>query len=815
MNIHDFRKGVGATLAAYPKSRYLKYLMDLESPDLSSVIMVEIPSFKDPELIPTIKSHLGMAANPDRIRFAVCLQDDDADTIRYLDEMCGKAFVKHYHPEDSPGACAARYECSKLSKGNCDYVLHTDSHMRVARYWDVAMLAILSQCPGKAVLSAYGMDYADYLAEDPCSDLFTAKVQDRGVITNAYYYQEKMPKIRAMARTRFDGPLPRRGAFLGAAFLFGPVSVDDEVPFDPDMFFQGDELPMALRLFTHGWDIYHPQFRFQYHLYSRQQVLKKAGTMIEMNAGNDIKHEKLGHESARFDALFWRGGIDFGRFGNGDARTVDEFMSFAGIDVRNMAIRNFAMSGFFDVPHDANDMAMFNWCAYARKQHLKLGPAEEIPFLEDAGLQARFFAFCDDNGIIPEIGLQRAMELFIEAYGSSERFPDGRDIVLVGENAVSRGFMVARGLAPHDAIAGCIPSLAGIASDSKGLPEHVPLLRVSDLRHLHRPLVLLCTNRWKEARSAVEALAGEGYHEFEDVLQWHLYRRRIAIRWGNCHADYVADFLSRSRDFSETYAFYMMPSLWNLKSEADIPEGLLERVELCIGQPVRNDNSIGPFASLGYVSAHVPTDTVVLTFANLRGLTLPLYVQFPQSLHDLLSTAYSRVPVQNFSWFRDSIIESFLSGHPDSGIDALFAAYMDADVDADSAASAYEERCASYRAVEDEQCTLKIFDFIDGHMATEQLFIDPEHPSHILLNEIGNRVLDRLGMPRIYPFRPVMSSYGHGCPMHPAVKRRMGYTWADMDIKGMNPAEKPDGSCMDIKGYVKAYIDVRREFLKP
>ena len=48
--------------------------------------------------------------------------------------------------------------------------------------------------------------------------------------------------------------VPELNSFLTACNLFGPIQFIEEVPYDPDMFFLGEEISLALRGFTKGWN---------------------------------------------------------------------------------------------------------------------------------------------------------------------------------------------------------------------------------------------------------------------------------------------------------------------------------------------------------------------------------------------------------------------------------------------------------------------------------------------------------------------------------------------------------------------------------
>jgi Glycosyltransferase (GlcNAc) len=61
----------------------------------------------------------------------------------------------------------------------------------------------------------------------------------------------------------------RRARFLSAHFLFTIGSFTQEVPYDPELYFFGEEINLAQRAFTWGYDFFHPQEMLVWHQYNR------------------------------------------------------------------------------------------------------------------------------------------------------------------------------------------------------------------------------------------------------------------------------------------------------------------------------------------------------------------------------------------------------------------------------------------------------------------------------------------------------------------------------------------------------------------
>lgn len=337
--------------AAGTTGGYRQALERIAGPDHSSAIHVQLPSYRDCELKNTILALRGMAANPERVHIAVCCQGDDPETLAWLDTVPDLAY-RYYTEEDAPGTCRARYDCSRML-GDEDYVLHLDSHMRFARHWDLMLLDQLARCGDeKAILTGYCQGYNEYLTEPWDAEVFTDKALCAAIIQTmgGYYGEGITPFLRAVHR-RNTGGEPTPGALVSGHFLFAPARLDREVPFDPCMYFVGDELPMALRYFTHGWNVYHPGVCCVRHLYDRAKVLKQHGLPFAWPDSTEPRRLlKLWIEKQRILKLYRLedNDQDLAGFDLGNVRTLEEFEEFAGICFRTKTLAPRALNGDYD-----------------------------------------------------------------------------------------------------------------------------------------------------------------------------------------------------------------------------------------------------------------------------------------------------------------------------------------------------------------------------------------------------------------------------------------------------------------------------------
>src|SRR5262249_6878169 len=137
------------------------------------------------------------------------------------------------------------------------------SHMRFEQDWDEILLSMWNDCEDeKAVLTCYPPGFTPPRTLEPRWIFgMAAREFDKAEIFT-------MKGFPAFTKEHFpEKPIP--GAFAAAGVLFGPASIIKDVPYDPNFYFFGEEITMAVRLWTHGYNFYHPNKLFTYHDWQR------------------------------------------------------------------------------------------------------------------------------------------------------------------------------------------------------------------------------------------------------------------------------------------------------------------------------------------------------------------------------------------------------------------------------------------------------------------------------------------------------------------------------------------------------------------
>lgn len=311
-------------------------------------IFVSVASYRDAETLPTLRDMFAKAAHPERVFAGVLWQavpGEDDDCVG-IPEGVAATQVRglQVHPKDSLGACWARHRILTELRGSEEFVLQIDSHMRFVQNWDERMLANWSLCQSaRAMLSTYPLSYTppDVLS-DAALTVMTAKAfNHQGVMTFA---ARSVPY-----HLRPDRPQPN--PFVSAGFLFGPKAAFDEVPYDPRLYFIGEEVTLGVRLWTHGWNVYSPSEVLIYHFYGRLEGRPKHWTdnpnwgALDQASFSRVRH-LLGIEAATDPASL--DGLQ--HYGLGRARSLQQYLRYADVSFRDQRIGPAAGCGRFG-PH--------------------------------------------------------------------------------------------------------------------------------------------------------------------------------------------------------------------------------------------------------------------------------------------------------------------------------------------------------------------------------------------------------------------------------------------------------------------------------
>jgi glycosyltransferase involved in cell wall biosynthesis len=302
-------------------------------------IFVQIAAYRDPQLKSTLKDMLENAKNPENLVVGIAWQhskEDEWDDLKEYENDIRFKIIDIDHKE-SKGVCWARHAVQQMYSGE-DYTLQIDSHMRFAPNWDETLIEMVKQLQWKGhekpLLTAYVSSF------DPSNDP-AGRTQipwrmdfDRFIPEGAVFFlPADIPNHKELKE-------PVASRFYSAHFCFTLGQFAKEVQHNPEYYFHGEEISIAVRAFTHGYDLFHPHKIVVWHEYTRKGRTKQWDDDKEWGKRNShchlINRKLFGMDGEKQE------GHD-GPYGFGNVRTLRDYEKYAGLLFEKRAVQQYTL----------------------------------------------------------------------------------------------------------------------------------------------------------------------------------------------------------------------------------------------------------------------------------------------------------------------------------------------------------------------------------------------------------------------------------------------------------------------------------------
>jgi len=286
-------------------------------------IFVQIPSYHDYEIGRTIKDAIKKSSGMHVINFGVHLtyyKNNDID-IPVADNIN----VIYSEAPDNIGLGLSRHIANEFYSGE-DYYLQVDSHMRFAQNWDDVLIKNYLKYKSMGTnpaISSYPASYGyDEFNRTTLSTQLSVPYTD--FIQDLSFQGSYVPHQRAV--TNMENNVFSRSVAGGSIFTSGDLA---SIKPNTKIFFWGEEILTALRLYTHGFDIMLPESQSIYHLYYDAD---KGYKNLRRQVSSDFPKESEDLEKISREELK-RIIVDkpIGDQELGSARSLEEYELFAGI----------------------------------------------------------------------------------------------------------------------------------------------------------------------------------------------------------------------------------------------------------------------------------------------------------------------------------------------------------------------------------------------------------------------------------------------------------------------------------------------------
>jgi hypothetical protein len=325
-------------------------------------IFIQIAAYRDPELVPTIKDCLDKAKYPDRLRFGICWQHEvtdswDSELLEFKNDPRFKIIDVRWN--NSKGACWARNSIQEQLYDGEEYTLQLDSHHRFAQDWDETLIGWIKDLQAKGhkkpILTAYatpfnpekhrGRQHDNLLEKDHALYLEFDRFTPEGCVFFKPHYIDGSNFWAGNGKGfhELTSAIPCR--FFSAHFAFSIGDMVREVPHDPNYYFHGEEISIAMRSFTHGYDLFSPHRTVIWHEYTREYRIHKHWVdHVDANKNNLVDginwydRNNISHHRNRvlFD-MESDPNIVFGKYGIGTVRTLADYEAYAKLDFKRRA----------------------------------------------------------------------------------------------------------------------------------------------------------------------------------------------------------------------------------------------------------------------------------------------------------------------------------------------------------------------------------------------------------------------------------------------------------------------------------------------
>ena len=283
-----------------------------------SKIFVSIACFMDNDIVNTIDDCLAKAKHPDNIVFGICSQMDLRAT--YLNKYNDKNFrIIKLDWHEAQGPTYARYLISKLISDE-KYFLQIDSHTRFFDSWDEKAIDCLNECDdSNAILTAFPVAIQNMYSIDYPLNISTTKFQSLS------YDSIKLGSVTCNSRSFV------KTYYLSAAFLFGPTTFLENVPYDPYLTYSYQNIEQqfyAVRLFTHGWNLYKPSEHIVATKYGKTDHIDVSGNVVRAPSNwqkSKLSWKRVSYYYGLCDLDDVELQEDISLYGLGSKRTLDEF----------------------------------------------------------------------------------------------------------------------------------------------------------------------------------------------------------------------------------------------------------------------------------------------------------------------------------------------------------------------------------------------------------------------------------------------------------------------------------------------------------
>ena len=308
------------------------------NPYSGKTIFIQIAAYRDPELSKTLNDMFAKADEPDNLRVCVAWQHSKEDEWDNMDEFVDNPNINILDIDYSKakGVCWARNKIQQ-HYNNEDFTLHLDSHHRFIEGWDTILknMLYMLQLQGykKPLLTGYIPGYnpeTEEKEDDPWRLVFDRFAPEGPLHTKP----ETIPNWK-------DYNAPIKSRFFSAHFCFTFGQFARDVQHDPKLYFHGEEISLAVRAYTHGYDLFTPHRLVIWHYYTRAKAPRHWSDNADWGELDNNSHKRLrkllgidGEKLTKRDKC---------KYNLGTERSLSDYEQYAGVLFKDRKVQQYTL----------------------------------------------------------------------------------------------------------------------------------------------------------------------------------------------------------------------------------------------------------------------------------------------------------------------------------------------------------------------------------------------------------------------------------------------------------------------------------------
>jgi len=291
---------------------------------MDEVIFISIASYRDPDLINTVKSCFEKAENKSRLFFSIFSQAEDSEhpDLSFIPD--NQIRYRKVHWSESLGVCWARLRSSQPILG--DFYLQIDSHSRFVSGWDNLIINNFYSAKdfwgNRIILTNYPDPFE--IAEDGTDNLIN--------YNGLRKIQAVWPDSSNILQGDSEWPLVvdtlygDEQFYMAGGNIFSTTNIISEIPYDENLYFIGEEPTLAIRAYTRGIRLISPTVKFMYSNYNRENSKR------HLHWEDSSKWWNLNIESFKRIKRVFSGDQSLGIYGIGSPQLFLQYQKIIGID---------------------------------------------------------------------------------------------------------------------------------------------------------------------------------------------------------------------------------------------------------------------------------------------------------------------------------------------------------------------------------------------------------------------------------------------------------------------------------------------------